>query len=327
MFSRRIVRISVVAALALWLQQPAALAQPADADRQGHAAQPRGPRGGRQARVREGARAAQAGARPVSRARVSSSIPVAARTHVHMGVVIIQGFKNPELGKKQFAKALAIDPSITITKSLSTPDLEEAFAGGEGRRRRAGGRRRRRRDGGGDTDTARRRRAPADGETVTRRRRRRPGFSYHTVSEVKQGSSIVVTVTVDESLKFTQADPRLPRAGDRRVPRARDGAGGRRRLPRRDPRVGHDRDVGRLLHGGAGRRRPAGRVARDRDAAAGDLVRRDGEAVVGARRSDCRAEGRRRRKRRRGRGRGRPARSSSACWSAAASDTRRATAR
>ena len=28
------------------------------------------------------------------------------------------------------------------------------------------------------------------------------GFSYHTVSEVKQGSSIVVTVTVEDSLKF-----------------------------------------------------------------------------------------------------------------------------
>jgi hypothetical protein len=30
------------------------------------------------------------------------------------------------------------------------------------------------------------------------------GFSYHTVSEVKQGSSIVVTVTVEESLKFSK---------------------------------------------------------------------------------------------------------------------------
>ena len=54
-----------------------------------------------------------------------------------MGVVIIQGFKNPELGKKQFAKALAIDPNITITKSLSTPDLEEAFAEAKARRQRA----------------------------------------------------------------------------------------------------------------------------------------------------------------------------------------------
>src|SRR5580765_3283536 len=39
--------------------------------------------------------------------------PAAARTHVHMGVVIIEGFKNHELGRKQFAKALEIEPSIT----------------------------------------------------------------------------------------------------------------------------------------------------------------------------------------------------------------------
>ena len=54
--------------------------------------------------------------------------PLAARTHVHMGVVIIEGFKNHELGRKQFAKALEIEPTITVTKSLSTPELEEAFS-------------------------------------------------------------------------------------------------------------------------------------------------------------------------------------------------------
>src|ERR1700722_14139912 len=41
--------------------------------------------------------------------------PVAARTHVHMGVVIIEGFKNRELGEKQFSQALAIEPSIAMT--------------------------------------------------------------------------------------------------------------------------------------------------------------------------------------------------------------------
>src|SRR5215212_6253689 len=34
--------------------------------------------------------------------------PARARTHVHMGIVIIQGFKNHELGRKQFSKALEI---------------------------------------------------------------------------------------------------------------------------------------------------------------------------------------------------------------------------
>jgi len=121
--------------------------------------------------------------------------PVAARTHVHMGVVIIQGFKNPELGKKQFAMAIAIDPNITITKSLSTPDLEEEFAEAKA----AGGAL-----AGGDDDGARATPPPPPPPVDTTRTAApaSSGFSYHTVSEVKQGSSIVVTVTVEESLKF-----------------------------------------------------------------------------------------------------------------------------
>ena len=53
--------------------------------------------------------------------------PIAARTHVHMGVVILEGFKNRELGLKQFARALAIEPEITVTPSLATPEMIEAF--------------------------------------------------------------------------------------------------------------------------------------------------------------------------------------------------------
>jgi len=127
--------------------------------------------------------------------------PVAARTHIHMGVVIIQGFKNPELGKKQFAKALSIDPNITITKSLSTPDLEEMFA-----EAKAGGGAVA--AGGGDDDGATRAPPPppppTGGDATRTQAPPSSGFSYHTVSEVKQGSSIVVTVTVEESLKFSK---------------------------------------------------------------------------------------------------------------------------
>jgi hypothetical protein len=125
--------------------------------------------------------------------------PVAARTHVHMGVIIIQGFKNPELGKKQFALALSIDPSIGITKSLSTPDLEEAFAEAKA----SGGVA----SGGEDTAPVKPPVAPAGGGGQRAMRSEAPsasGFSYHTVSEVKQGSSIIVTVTVEESLKFSK---------------------------------------------------------------------------------------------------------------------------
>src|SRR6187397_1444246 len=125
MFSRGIVRISVVVALAFCVLPTGASAQdPTDKitqlNREALAAVDK--------REFEKARELLKRALDMCKAAGLEQHPVAARTHIHMGVIIIQGFKNPELGKKQFAKALAIDPNITITKSLSTPDLEEAFA-------------------------------------------------------------------------------------------------------------------------------------------------------------------------------------------------------
>jgi hypothetical protein len=127
--------------------------------------------------------------------------PVTARTHVHMGIVIIEGFKNRELGLRQFSKAIEIEPGIGVTKTLSTPELEEAFAEA-------------RTEGGGGSAAPP---APPSAEDAAPRARPSPreearaggeavvsgtGLSYHTVSEVRQGSSIVVTVNVEDSLKF-----------------------------------------------------------------------------------------------------------------------------
>ncbi len=53
--------------------------------------------------------------------------PIAARTHLHMGVVILEGFKNRELGMKQFALAIAIEPDIQLTPALVRPEMGEAF--------------------------------------------------------------------------------------------------------------------------------------------------------------------------------------------------------
>ena len=53
--------------------------------------------------------------------------PITARTHVHMGVVLISGFKQRDLGIKQFKKALEIEATINLTKSLVTPELAQAF--------------------------------------------------------------------------------------------------------------------------------------------------------------------------------------------------------
>ena len=52
--------------------------------------------------------------------------PVAARTHIHMGVVLIAA-KQQDLGIKQFKKALELEPEIQVTKALANPEILEAF--------------------------------------------------------------------------------------------------------------------------------------------------------------------------------------------------------
>ena len=124
--------------------------------------------------------------------------PIKARTHIHFGIVAIVGFKQRDLGIKQFKKAIEIQSDIALTKALVTPELTDAFneaKGGAGRRRRP---RRWRRP----HPSRRRRRSP-------RRRRPRPnptfpasGLVHEPVSEGKQGSAISVTVAVQNDLQF-----------------------------------------------------------------------------------------------------------------------------
>jgi hypothetical protein len=52
---------------------------------------------------------------------------IRARTHIHFGIVAIVGFKQREVGIKQFRKALEVQPDIKLTKSLVTPELQDAF--------------------------------------------------------------------------------------------------------------------------------------------------------------------------------------------------------
>jgi hypothetical protein len=53
--------------------------------------------------------------------------PVAARTHIHLGIVIIAGYRQREIGARQFSEALQIQPDITLTSGLATPAVQEAF--------------------------------------------------------------------------------------------------------------------------------------------------------------------------------------------------------
>lgn len=123
--------------------------------------------------------------------------PIAARTHVHMGVVILEGFKNRELGEKQFAEALAIEPTIGMTPALATPEINDAFDEAKERAKSGG-------TGGGTAGNAPAavEVAPPSEAPAPKRASSSGGFTYHTVSEVKQGHAIKVTVNVDENLKF-----------------------------------------------------------------------------------------------------------------------------
>ncbi|HVZ74572.1 MAG TPA: tetratricopeptide repeat protein [Polyangia bacterium] len=53
--------------------------------------------------------------------------PVMARTYVHLGAVYITGLKDRKKGLQAFARALEIDPTIKLAKSMSTPELEAAL--------------------------------------------------------------------------------------------------------------------------------------------------------------------------------------------------------
>src|SRR6478672_1249033 len=53
--------------------------------------------------------------------------PIRARTHIHFGIVAIIGFKQREVGLKQFRKALEVQPDIKLTKQLANPELQDAF--------------------------------------------------------------------------------------------------------------------------------------------------------------------------------------------------------
>ena len=52
--------------------------------------------------------------------------PITARTHIHMGIVLI-ALKQRDLGIKQFKKALEIQSTINLTKALVTPEMTDAF--------------------------------------------------------------------------------------------------------------------------------------------------------------------------------------------------------
>ena len=53
--------------------------------------------------------------------------PIAARTNLHLGVVLLTGFKQRDAAARYFRKALEIQPDIKMTKSLANPEIQAAF--------------------------------------------------------------------------------------------------------------------------------------------------------------------------------------------------------
>jgi hypothetical protein len=120
--------------------------------------------------------------------------PIKARTHVHMGVVLIAE-KQQELGVKQFKKALDIQPDIQVTKEMANPEILQAFeeagagsGGGGGPEPGAG------EPGGGGAATPAPSSGPAAGNVE-------PSDISHTpVSRARKGKAIPIAATVSPDL-------------------------------------------------------------------------------------------------------------------------------
>jgi hypothetical protein len=134
--------------------------------------------------------------------------PITARTHIHMGIVIITGFKQRDLGIKQFKKAIEIQSTINLTKALVTPELSDAFAEAKG---------------GPPAATPPSPAAPAEPTAPTEPPATETpppaapaatpppeggpevpstGLTHEPVTEGKKGSAISITVEVQSDLKF-----------------------------------------------------------------------------------------------------------------------------
>src|ERR1022692_2952867 len=98
---------------------------------------------------------------------------VAARTHVHLGVVLFTGFKQKDQALKEFKKAIEIQGDIKLDKTLANPEIQAFFA--EAAEAQKGG------GGGGGPAT------PSGGDAVT----------HEPITHAEQGKPIPISVTTD----------------------------------------------------------------------------------------------------------------------------------
>jgi hypothetical protein len=114
--------------------------------------------------------------------------PIKARTHIHMGVVLIAA-KQQDLGIKQFRKALEIQPDIQVTKALANPEILQAFEeAGAGAPPPAGGNEPTEPGPGGA------------GGTPSTPQGRPDEITHMSISRGKKGKPIAITATVSPEL-------------------------------------------------------------------------------------------------------------------------------
>src|SRR5450432_2248220 len=98
---------------------------------------------------------------------------VAARTHVHLGVVLFAGFKQKDQALKEFKKAIEIQADIKLDKTLANPEIQAVFDEAAEGQKGAGG-------GGASADDA---------------------VAHEPVTRAEQGKPIPINVTIASSVK------------------------------------------------------------------------------------------------------------------------------
>jgi hypothetical protein len=104
---------------------------------------------------------------------------VAARSHVHLGVVLFAGFKLKDQALSEFKKALEIQSDIKLDKTLANPEIQQVFDEAVEAQKSQG-------DTGASAGGA----TPPAGEPVT----------HEPVTRAEQGKPIPINVTIDPSL-------------------------------------------------------------------------------------------------------------------------------
>jgi hypothetical protein len=111
-----------------------------------------------------------------ARAGLESS-QVAARTHVHLGVVLFAGLKQKDEALAEFKKALEMAPDVKLDKLLATPEIQEVFDQAVSDQKGPAG------AGGGEKAAA------AD------------AITHEPVTRAAQGKAIQINMTLDSSVK------------------------------------------------------------------------------------------------------------------------------